>query len=129
KHNLLVEDCSNIVVGPNNFDRNPRYNYGNTLDANNGLVVRNSEDCTLTGLHITNVWRDPAGLSIENCRRFNITDCTILDCDNVGLLLKNVTDSRVSDCLIRDDRPGRTSVPVKVIGGNGNVIEDGLLED
>jgi len=124
KHNLLVEDCSNIVVGPNNFDRNPRYNYGNTLDANNGLVVRNSEDCTLTGLHITNVWRDPAGLLIENCRRFNITDCTILDCDNVGLLLKNVTGSRVTDCLIRDDRPGSTSVPVKVIGGSGNTITD-----
>jgi len=124
KHNLLVEDCSNIVVGPNNFDRNPRYNYGNTLQANNGLVVRNSEDCTLTGLHITNVWRDPAGLLVENCRRFHITDCTILDCDNVGLLLKNVTDSRVSDCLIRDDRPDRTSEPVKVIGGSGNSIQD-----
>ena len=53
KHNLLVEDCSSVVVGPNNFDRNPRYNYGNTLEANNSLVIRNCEDCTLTGLHIT----------------------------------------------------------------------------
>jgi hypothetical protein len=124
KHNLLIEDCSNIVVGPNNFDRNPRYAYGNSLEANNSLVVRNSDDCTLTGLHITNVWRDSAGLAIENCRRFNITNCAILDCDNVGLLLKNVTDSRVSDCLIRDDRPDSTSVPVKVVGGSGNMIEE-----
>jgi hypothetical protein len=123
QHNLLIEDSSNIVVGANNFDRNPRYSYGNSVQANNSLVVRNSEDCTLTGLHITNVWREPAGLSIENCRRFHITTCTILDCDNAGLLLKEVTDSRVSDCLIRDDRPETTSVPMKVVGGSGNLIQ------
>ena len=46
KHNLLIEDCSNIVIGTNNFDRNPRYDYGDCLDARNSLVVRNSEDCT-----------------------------------------------------------------------------------
>ena len=39
-HNLLVEDCSNIVVGPGNFDRNPRYNYGDSLDTRNSFVVR-----------------------------------------------------------------------------------------
>jgi parallel beta-helix repeat protein len=127
KHNLLIEDCSDIIVGPNNFDRNPRYNYGNTRDANNGLVIRNCQDCTLTGLHITGVWRDPAGLWIENCRRFNVTGCTILDCDNAGLVLKNVSQSRVSDCLIRDDRPGTTSAALVVDGGGGNMIVDNLL--
>ena len=29
-HNLLIEDCSNIIIGSNNFDRNPRYSYGNS---------------------------------------------------------------------------------------------------
>jgi hypothetical protein len=120
-HNLLIEDCTNIIVGPNNFDRNPRYNYGNTQEANNSLVFRNSADCTLSGLHITNVWREPA-LTVENGSRFNITGCTILDCDQVGLLLRNVTRSQVSNCLIRDDRPDSTSVPVKIEGGSGNVI-------
>lgn len=127
RHNLLVEDCSNIIVGPNNFDRNPRYSYGNTLDANNGLVIRNSEDCTLTGLHITNVWRDPAALLIENCRRMHVTGCTILDCDNAGLLLRNVTDSRIADCLIRDDRPEADSRPLVVDGGSGNTVHDNVL--
>ena len=127
KHNLLIEDSSNIVVGANNFDRNPRYDYGNTQDANNGLVIRNSEDCTLTGLHITGVWRDPAGLLLENCRRFHVTGCTILDCDNVGLLLKNVSDSRISDCLIRDDRPQAGSQPLVVDGGSGNTLTDNVL--
>jgi hypothetical protein len=127
KHNLLIEDSSNIIVGANNFDRNPRYDYGNTQAANNGLVFRNSEDCTLTGLHVTNVRRDPAGLLIENCRRFHVTSCTILDCDHAGLLLKNVTDSRISDCLIRDDRPQAGSQPLVVDGGSGNTLTDNVL--
>jgi len=126
-HNLLIEDCSNIIVGANNFDRNPRYDYGNSLDARNSLIVKNSRDCTLTGLHITNVWKSPAGLSIENCRRMNVTNCTILDCDNVGLLLKDVTDSRISDCLISENRPDTNSICLKVIGGSGNMIVNNLL--
>ena len=126
-HNLLIEDCSNIIVGANNFDRNPRYDYGNSLDARNSLLVRNSADCTLSGLHITNVWRAPAGLMIENCKRMNITNCTILDCDNVGLLLKDVADSRISGCLISDNRPDAESASLKVIGGRGNMIVNNLL--
>jgi hypothetical protein len=127
EHDLLIEDCSNIVVGPNNFDRNPRYAYGNTAEANNGLVIRDSVDCTLTGLHITNVWRKAAGLLIEDCRRFNVTNCTILDCDNAGLLVKNLQDSRISGCLIRDDRPQAKSVSLEAIGGGGNMIVGNLL--
>jgi len=126
-HNLLVEDSSNIIIGPNNFDRNPRYNYGDSLDTRNSLVVRNCEDCTLSGLHITNVWREPAGLLIESCRRMNITDCTILDCDNVGLLLRDVANSRVSGCLIRDDRPDAKSASLVLTAGKGNMIINNLL--
>jgi hypothetical protein len=126
-HNLLVEDCSNIVIGPNNFDRNPRYDYGDSLDAKNSLVLRNCEDCTLSGLHVTNVWREPAGLLVEKCRRMNIIGCTILDCDNFGLLLKDLSDSRVSDCLIRDDRAGAKSVPLLLTGGRGNMVVNNLL--
>jgi len=126
-HNLLIEDCSNIIVGVNNFDRNPRYDYGNSLDARNSLLVRNSADCTLSGLHVTNVWRSQAGLTIENCKRMNITNCTILDCDSIGLLLKDVANSRISGCLICDKRPETKSVSLKVTGGRGNMIVNNLL--
>jgi hypothetical protein len=127
EHDLLIEDCSNIVVGPNIFDRNPRYDYGNTAQANNGVVIRGSVDCTLTGLQITNVRRKAAGLLIESCRWFNVTGCTILDCDNVGLLVRNLTDSRISGCLIRDDRPEAKSISLQATGGGGNMIVDNLL--
>jgi hypothetical protein len=123
--NILMDDCSNMVLGSNLFDRNPDYGF----DSPSGLVFRNCRDCTLTGLHINGVLDSPAGLMLENCRRFNIANCTILDCDNCGLLLKNVSHSHVSGCLIRDDRPDTTSAPLEVIGGSGNMITNNLLGD
>ncbi len=57
EHNLLVEQSSHIVVGSNNFDRNPRYDYGTALQTKNALIFRDCEDCSLTGLHIAHVWR------------------------------------------------------------------------
>ncbi|MCA9222227.1 MAG: right-handed parallel beta-helix repeat-containing protein, partial [Planctomycetales bacterium] len=129
EHDLLIEDCSNIVIGANNLDRNPRYDYGNTADANNGVVLRGCDDCTLQGLHITNVRRKPAGLLVEECRRLNIDGCTILDCDNCGLLLRNVSHSRVSDCLVRDDRTESESLSIVVEGGEDNLLVDNQTHD
>lgn len=136
KHNILFESCSSIVMAANNLDRNPRYDYGNTADANNSVVIRDCEDCTIDGLHVTNVWRDPAAVTLENCRRINLSNCTILDCDNVGLLLKNVVNSRISGCMIRDDREPPSSegkatkvmTTIRVEGGKGLLISNNLLD-
>ena len=125
---LLVEDCASVVVGPNAFDRNPRYAYSDSRDARNGVLFRDCADCTLTGLHLHGVERQDAALALERCRRFNVTGCTVLDSDGVGLLLSGVTASRVSDCLIRDDRPGREgAVSLRIVGGGGNLVEGNLL--
>jgi len=102
---LLAEDCSNIVIGPNAFDRNPAYSYGRSLQAKGGIVLRNCHDCSLTGLHVTGVRGAAAGLILEKCRRMNVANCTILDCEGAGVLLDQVTDSRLGGCLIRSDLP------------------------
>ena len=127
-NDLVVEESSNVVVGPNNLDRNPRYAYGDSLSARGGVIFRRSVDCTITGLHINGSRDQPAGLLIEDCRRFNVTGCTVLDCDGAGIWLKNVALSRLSDCLVRDDRPGREqATSLRVTGGDGNQIVDNLL--
>ncbi len=127
RHNLRVEHSANLVVASNVFDRNPRYNYGDGATARNSVVFRHCQDVTINALHVNGVHHAPAGVSLEHCRRFNITNCTILDCDSVGLLLDDVSDSRVSDCLIRDDRAnGAKSLSIKLTGGQGNQIVDNL---
>jgi hypothetical protein len=127
-HDLLIEGCSAIVVGANNFDRNPRYAYGNTADANNGIVIRDTENTIVSGLLITNVWRKSAGLLLEDCKRLNVANCTILNCDRRGLLLKDVVDSRISGCIIRDDRRSGDFVALEIMRGRGNLIQDNLLD-
>jgi uncharacterized protein YjbI with pentapeptide repeats len=127
QHNLRVEQSSNIVVGPNVMDRNPEYQ--EQKDADEGVVLRNCHDCTITGLHLSGVRRAKAGLILENCRRLNLTGCTILDCDHAGVLMKDVSHSRLSDCLIRSNLPDAEPwVPVIVSGGSGNMLVDNLLQ-
>ncbi len=127
-HDLLVEDSSNVIVGPNNFDRNPRYEYTRTT-ARGGLAFRRSRDCTLTGLHVNGVRHHEAAVLLEDCTRFNLMGATVLDCDGVGLRLNNTTLSRVTHCLIRDDRTPRNPAPALVVaGGSGNGIFQNTLD-
>jgi hypothetical protein len=129
KHNLLVEDCQQIVIGANALERNPAYHYGNSRSTHNATIFRDSSDCTISGLHIHGAHTAEAGLLLENCNRFNITGCTILDCDNAGLLARNLTNSRISQCLVRDDRPGAKTPSIKIEGGSGNQVENNLTND
>jgi hypothetical protein len=127
EHNVLVEHSTAVTIGPNNFDRNPRYAGEEKPETANDIIFRDSTDCTLTGFTLTRVRAAPAAITIERCDRFNIGNLTILDSDAVGLLLKDLTNSRVSGCLIRDDRPNAASLSVKAIGGRGNMIVDNYL--
>lgn len=121
-HNLLVEGSSHVVVGANVLDRNPRYGKEETPATANAVVFRNCSDCTVTGLHVAGVRAAAAGVAFETCDRFHVTGCTVLDCEPVGVLLKDVTRSRVAGNLIRDDRPGAKTTPLKTEGGSGNTI-------
>ena len=66
-------------------------------------------------------------MTLDDCSRFNVTGCTILDCEGVGLLLKNPRHCRVSDCLIRHDGDKKEAVSLRVVGGSGNLFADNLL--
>jgi hypothetical protein len=127
EHNLLVEHSSAITIGSNNFDRNPRYAGEEKPETANDVVFRDCTDCTLTGFTLTRVRSAPAAVTLEKCDRFNVANLTILDCDAVGLLLKDVNNSRLSGCLIRDDRPNAESLSVKATAGRGNMVAGNYL--
>jgi hypothetical protein len=129
EHNLLVEDSRSIVVGPNTMDRNPHYErFGNAKEAKNDVIFTGCDDCTISGLHLTSLRNGTASLTVEKGNRFNITGCAILDGDAVGVLLKDSSNCKVSNCLIRDDRPGSPkAAAIRVTGGRGNMVTDNLL--
>ncbi len=127
KYNLRAENCQQLVVGENAFERNPAYDYGTSKETVNALLFKDCRDCTLTGLHVHGV-RGGAALTLDGCSRFNVTGCSVLDCEGVGLLLKNPRHCRVSDSLVRHDgSPEKKGVSLRVVGGTGNLFADNLL--
>ncbi|MFV0443075.1 MAG: right-handed parallel beta-helix repeat-containing protein [Planctomycetaceae bacterium] len=130
QHNLLVEDCSHVIVGPNNLDRNPRYAYGTALTTKNAVVFRNCSDCTISGLHVTHAWNADAGVVLEKCSWMNIDQLTVLDCDHIGLLVKDCDHCRISGLMIRDQRETSTDpVSVQIEGSEAiKLIDDGLTD-
>jgi hypothetical protein len=129
EQDLLIENCQSVVVGPNDFDRNPRYvvngHWGEDL---NGLVFRNCTDCKLSGFLVKSVWKKPAAVVLEKCDRFTVSGISVLDCDGIGLWMKDCTRSVVSDCVVRDDREEKkATLSLKVEGGKGNWIKGSVF--
>ena len=125
--NLLIAGCANVVVANNVFDRNPRYHYSDGSQAKLGLVFVDSTGCTINGNHLHGVGDVAAAIQIRRCQQMNIANCTILNYSRCGLLLADVTNSRVSDCLIRTTASTAESVPLSVERGEGNMVVDNLL--
>lgn len=121
-HDLLVEQSAHVVVGPNMFDHNPGYDREGLYSG--GIVFRDCQDCTLSGVHLNGAPRAEAGIVLRRCRRINVTGCTLLDCPQAGLLLDQVTASRVSACLIRNDLPDTGPwQPIRLLSSQDNRIE------
>lgn len=129
EHDVLLERCQAVVVGPNDFDRNPRYVVnGNWGKERNGIVLRDCEDTKLEGLLVQGVWEKPSAILLERCKRTVVQNCSILDSDGVGLLLRDCEQIFVSGCVIRDDRPEKKPAhSLKVEGGRENWISGNWL--
>lgn len=120
-HDVLVENSSQVVLANSILDRHPRYKPdrpdGRFLQ---GIVFRNSDNCTLTGLRI-NGGKAPAAIALHGGDRFIVSNCSIADVTGVGLLLENVERSLISSSLLDASTAG--PVAIRVTGGAGNVIE------
>lgn len=129
EQDLLVEDSQAIIVGPNDFDRNPRYVInGNWAKDLNGLRFLRCSDCKLNGLLVKGVWKKDAAITMESCHRCTVSDLSILDCDGIGLLLTDCTRCKVSDCLISDERvPQLATLSLKLSGGKDNLVRGNIL--
>jgi parallel beta-helix repeat protein len=123
QYNLRIVDSSHLAIANNMCERNPPYGYAGPT--NNGVLLSNCHDATLSG----NVFHGilGGGVLLEDCRRINVAGCNIVDCEGTELRLANVSHSRVSDCLLSDEREVDKSTVLEVQGGRGNLLADNLL--
>jgi hypothetical protein len=120
RHNLFCENCTQLMIGSNMMERNPLYGY--TSEANNTVVFQGCTDSTINALQLHHTMGGEPGLLLKDCKRFNISGCTILDCQPTGIELRNVVDSRISDCLVRDDLKSGAAAASVIVYGSGNMI-------
>ncbi len=128
-YNMIIRGCENFIVSNNVFDQNPRYGYGDGNQAKLAVLFEDCNGAVISGNHQRGVGDIPAAFVIRNSRQINMTDCNILDYGKVGLLLENVSDSRVSGCMIRENRKEQKvkAVALRMKGGKGNMVVNNLL--
>lgn len=131
QHDLLVEDSGNLVITGNNFDRNPRYLVNGFDNAEkNGLVFLRCEDSIISNNIISGVWKKRAALDIESGNRLQVCHNSVLDSDGVGIRLEKVTNSIISENIIRDDRDAEKRSKehsLVFVGGKANVIGQNVV--
>jgi len=112
--NLLMEDCSQIVVGSNCFGHNA--DYGVEKELCTGVTLRNCRDSIFTG----NILQDclsghhlypeapelqrEALLELFDCRNIILSSCQILDSAPWGIRLSDSTDITMTAMVVADRR-------------------------
>jgi len=121
EQNLLAENCSQLVIGTNLFDRNPDTK---EVTSKNGIELRECSDCTLTGLHMHDVHAKDAALTLDRCSWCNVTGCMITDSGETLVEFQKCNNCRLAGCLFRAPHNTIWAKRVRVTGGNDNVVSD-----
>jgi len=112
--NLMMEDCSQMVVGNNSFGHNA--DYGVEKELCTGVTFRNCRDSVFTG----NVLQDcqsgrhlyptapelqrEALLELYDCRNIIVSSNQILDSAPYGIRLANCEDMTINTTVVTDRR-------------------------
>jgi len=124
-HDILIENSAEIMLTDIALDRHPRYRPDRTTwggPVKQGIVIRNSGDCTLSSLRI-NGGKAPAAIEISGGSGFHINNCTVAGADGIGLLLTDVRDSMITANMLSSS----AQPALAVRGGAGNQIDGNLI--
>jgi Right handed beta helix region len=122
EYNLLAENCSQLLIGPNLFDRNPEQK---EVTSKNGVELRECSDCTLTGLHMHDVHGNDAALTLDHCAWCNVTNCHITDSGETLIAFQECDHCRLSGCLLRGLPESDSALMIRVDGGvDTSIIDD-----
>ncbi|HZK61306.1 MAG TPA: right-handed parallel beta-helix repeat-containing protein [Anaerovoracaceae bacterium] len=121
-HNILVENSEHILLANNIMDRNPHYGQ-KTMETRDRIVIRDSRNLSINGLQLYNTKGDEAGIVLERCQNYNLTNSTILNCNEAGISLIDSEKGNVSGNFINDERPEvKNPISIRIQGGKSNLI-------
>lgn len=126
-HDILIENSSEVILTGTVFDRHPRYNPDRVVNGvvvRQGIVIRNSNRCTLSALRV-NGGKAAAAIEITGGDLFSISNCTVTDVEAAALHLDGVSESVITGNTFAPGKPERLALRVR--GGSGNLIETNLV--
>ncbi|SHF69248.1 Right handed beta helix region [Fodinibius roseus] len=128
-YNLRVHCCENFIVSDNMFDRNPVYHSSRRDNWNLAVLFSDCDGGIISGNHIRGAGEIESAVTIRDSRHMNVANCNILDFGRQGLLLENVSDSKVSDCIIRENRAEwrEEAIAIRWKSGRDNMITNNLF--
>ncbi|MEM6689476.1 MAG: right-handed parallel beta-helix repeat-containing protein [Planctomycetota bacterium] len=98
--NLKADDCREIVLTGNVYDRNPRYHYGDGSDAKLGVILERCQNLTLNGETFQGLVHRDAVVSLKDCESTAIRGCQFSGFEGAAMRLEAMRFSSISDCLI-----------------------------
>ena len=126
-HDVLIENSSEVILTDTVLDRHPRYNPDRKTNGGpfrQGIVIRNSNRCTLSTLRI-NGGKAAAAITISGGEFFNISNCTVTDVEAAALHLEGVSDSIINGNILV--AASSANVALRVRGGSGNLIGSNIV--
>lgn len=121
-HNILIENSEHILLANNILDRNPHYG-AKTMHTKDGIVIRDSRNFNINGLQLYNTKADQAGILIERCTNYNLTNSVFLACNGSSIVITDSEKGKVSGNFINGGKSeGTKNASIKIQGGKDNFI-------
>lgn len=120
---LVAENCEHLVISSNSIDHNSDYR-GPSTDQ---LVLRGCRNVNVTGIlqqHIRPADREVASsVEVADCENISIIGCQVIGARRQGIVIRDSSVVRVSDCTIRPRQDDRTyQLAVRVEGRSSRVM-------
>ena len=119
--NILAENCTQLLIGQNLFDRNPDQR---DVISKCGIELKECTDCMISGLRMHDVRAKNAALTLESCSWCIINNCMITDSGETLVELQKCDNCRLFGCVFRAPHNSIWTKRVRVTGGHDNIVSD-----
>lgn len=122
EHDVRVVESESIVLSDNVFDRNPRYHYGDGVDARDGIVLDKVKGGTLSGNHFGGAGAIESVIAARDCEMILISAQNLSGFPKHAITLDGCRNCRVTTCLLQGSESNELEADEWIESINGTDI-------
>ena len=109
---IIAENCKNLVIGSNVFDRNEDY-FPPDLKADGGILLKNNNNIIFSDNILQGIEKH-ATVEIDGGEEISVSNCQLTDIKNLGIKVENCSKIHINECVITAQS---STEDFKLIGG------------